>query len=179
MPTTVLGTQPLLLLFECLLWINLNHSSQEHPLDFQWSHINQALQPRDPEILITYLSGFDWRLQVTQFSNPSKPPGPFTTQRHSSNQITTSNLASVTRIRRVQGSVSYHQPQNKCFIIPDLPLTSTAVSLPSQGDGARAWFWAKVHCLPINCLASLPLFTFFAFSKWLSTKLWDSWGIHC
>lgn len=80
-----------------------------------------------------------------------------------------------------------HQTQNNCFIIPDL-LTSMEVPFSAQGDTARAQFWARVHFLPINCLAVLLpfFFTSFALSKRLSPNPNSplssglySWDSHC
>ena len=86
-----------------------------------------------------------------------------------------------------QDSASYRQPQNNCFIIPDLPLTSMAVPSPTQEDGARPWLWARVHRLPIESQVSLsPFFAFFALSKQPSPNSNPPlssgphyWDIHC
>lgn len=145
---------------------------------------------------MVFIEGF----KSPQLSKPSNlQVGPLTAQRHSfyffsffqrhsSRQITTSNLALVPeQEEECQDSASYHQTQNNCFIIPDLLLTSMEVLFSAQGDRARAQFWARVHCLPINCLAALlPFFTSFALSKRLSPNSNPplssglySWDSHC
>ena len=99
---------------------DLYHSSRQHrilnnPLSKARDRTRNLMVPsqisfRFASIGTPSLNYFIEGFKTPQFSKLSKPPGPFTAQRLSSRQITTSNLASGTGIR---GTMS-----EQCFIPP-------------------------------------------------------------